>query len=222
MSDPKNTLEEKIGFNERLSTYGGWAVLAGLVIEVVLSVVYRDHESVIENWGPVFATSLIAIGVWAEIHFAGRVSRTEEELRRQSEERVAEANARTAEARENAALAIERAASLERDAAYAKQRTAELEKAAAWRHIDADQSKRIADAIRDIAPLFNVVIECERGDPESFRYAWEIGDVFTKAGTENVQLNRHSSFPGMPPFGVFLLHLQNRMQIVSLLRFLRK
>src|SRR5579864_8354720 len=105
--------EAGIALNENLSKYCGWAVVAGLVIEVALAVIYRGHTSWIENWAPVFADALIALGVFGEIHFAGKVSKSEDELRRISDEKVAEALAR-------AASSEERAASLEKEAASAR------------------------------------------------------------------------------------------------------
>ena len=105
MNDNENHLTASISVNENLSKYCGWAVVAGLIVDVYLAWEYQGHSTWIENWGPVFANVLIALGVFGEIHFAGRVSKSEEELRRKSDEKVAEANARAAEAqRETAQL----------------------------------------------------------------------------------------------------------------------
>lgn len=97
MNDNRNAHLEAAA-NETRAKYCGWAVIAGLVVEVALAGIYREHGSVVENWAPVFADALIALGVYGEILFSGRASRAEDELRRQSEERVAEANVRANEA----------------------------------------------------------------------------------------------------------------------------
>ncbi len=91
-------LERGISGNETWSKVCAWAVVAGLVIEAVLAAVYGGHASLIENWAPVFADALIALGVFGEIFFSGKVSEAEENLRLRSKEKVAEAIARAAEA----------------------------------------------------------------------------------------------------------------------------
>jgi hypothetical protein len=78
ISNTESQLESGIAFNEQLSKFSGWAVLAGLGIEIALASAYHAHASFVENWGPVFATALIALGVFGEIHFAGKVSKSEE------------------------------------------------------------------------------------------------------------------------------------------------
>lgn len=98
MNDNDNQLQISVSVNEKLSKYCGWAVVAGLLIEVCLAWEYRGHATWMENWGPIFADALIALGVFGEIHFAGRVSKSEKELQRISDEKVADANARAAEA----------------------------------------------------------------------------------------------------------------------------
>ncbi len=98
MNASDSELNGRVVENERLSKYCGWAVFGGLAIEVVLTAVFRDHAYWFENWAPVFASALIALGVFGEIHFAGKVSRSEEEIRRRSDERVSAARALAATA----------------------------------------------------------------------------------------------------------------------------
>jgi len=98
MNDNDNQLQISVSVNENFSKYCGWTVVAGLLIEVCLAWKYRGHATWMENWGPIFADALIALGVFGEIYFAGRVSKSEKALRRISDEKVAEANARAAEA----------------------------------------------------------------------------------------------------------------------------
>src|SRR5690242_4856664 len=91
-------LKDGITANKRLSKLGGGAVIAGLFIEIILASIYRGHDSLVENWGPVFAIVLIALGVFGEIHFSGKISESEEKLRRISEEKISAAHAEAARA----------------------------------------------------------------------------------------------------------------------------
>ena len=98
MTNPSDDeLERGISGNETWSKVCAWAIVAGLVIETILAAVYGGHASLIENWAPVFADSLIALGVFGEIFFSGKVSESEEKLRLRSKEKVAEANLKIAE-----------------------------------------------------------------------------------------------------------------------------
>jgi hypothetical protein len=176
-SSTENQLESGIALNERLSKLSGWAVLAGLGIEIVLASVYHDHASFIENWGPVFATALITLGVFGEIHFAGRVSKSEERLRQISEEKVADAAS-------NAARAILRARALEKEAADARERTAEIERLTQWRRISREQYDTIFSELRFKLDL-EITIECVF-DPEAIMYADQFKELFLNARANHV------------------------------------
>src|SRR4051812_9628646 len=121
MSNKDGQLKGEISANKRLSKFCGGAVIAGLVIEIILASVYRGHDSLVEHWAPVFATTLITLGVFGEIHFSGKISEAEEKLRSLSEEKISAAHA-------EAARAYERAAILGKEAANARARTAEIER----------------------------------------------------------------------------------------------
>jgi hypothetical protein len=99
-------LREEIFHNETRSEFGAWAVVVGLVIEVILAIAFRSDKSFIENWAPVLADCLIALGVYCEIHFGRRVKTAAEELQRLSDEKIAEAEARAAEANQKAQEAM--------------------------------------------------------------------------------------------------------------------
>jgi hypothetical protein len=83
--------KKQISTNEGRAKLGALAVLAGLLLEVALAFKFRTHKSFLEEWGPLIADALIAIGVYVEIHFGRKASN-------ESAERVAEATARAAEA----------------------------------------------------------------------------------------------------------------------------
>jgi hypothetical protein len=108
MSNPSDNgsddeLRKGISQNETRAEWGGAAVVFGLAIEVVLTAAFRHGESIIEGWGPVFADMLIALGVAAEILFARKARSKAESLQRRSDEKIAELNARAAEAERDTA-----------------------------------------------------------------------------------------------------------------------
>jgi hypothetical protein len=102
MSKTDGQIKDNIDRDEKRSKYCGWAVVIGLVIEIFLAADFavEGNSTFIENWGPVFADALVALGVWGEIFFAGRVSQGEAELRLRSDEKVTDAMNRAAAAEE--------------------------------------------------------------------------------------------------------------------------
>jgi hypothetical protein len=138
MSKSDDQLRLEIEANESRGVWGGWAVVAGLVLEIVLATAKSlgyDWPNV-ENWGAVAADSLIALGVYAEIHFGRKASRGNVELRRRSDEKVAAANERAAQANERAEAAA-----------------LELAKFRAPRKLTPEQSARIAAQIEKFSGI---------------------------------------------------------------------
>ena len=196
MNNTDGQLKDGINANKRLSKFCGGAVITGLVIEIILASVYRSHDSLLENWGQVFATALITLGIFGEIYFSGKISETEEKLRRLSEEKVSAANA-------EAARAYERAAILGREAANARARTAEIEHITEWRHISPRQADEVISAIRRKLPNY-IIIECAF-DPEAIMYANELRDLFINADAEKLEHNvKPMAFGDSPMFGLYI------------------
>jgi len=110
----RDIFKEQISTNEGRAELGAIAVFAGLIMEVALAFRFRTHKSFLEEWGPIIADALVALGVYAEIHFGRKASN-------EASERVASANERAATAIEAASEATERAGK-------AEQRAAELNK----------------------------------------------------------------------------------------------
>jgi hypothetical protein len=100
MGKTDDQLRSDIAANESRAEWGAWLVVGGLALEIVLATAKSlgYERPIIENWGGVLADCLIALGVYSEIHFGRRASNTNTELRRRSDERVAAANARAADA----------------------------------------------------------------------------------------------------------------------------
>jgi hypothetical protein len=196
MDNISSQLKDGITATKRLSKFCGGAVIAGLVIKIILASIYSDHDSLIENFGPVFATVLIALGVFGEIHFSGKISESEEKLRRISEEKVSAAHA-------EAARAYERAAILEKEAANARARTTEIERITEWRHIFPGQADKVISAIRRKLPN-DITIECVF-DPEAIMYANELRDLFVNADADKIECNVKPMASGdHPMFGLYI------------------
>jgi hypothetical protein len=79
---------------------GAIAVIAGLIAEVVLAVVFHQNEPFWEKWGTVLATVLIAVGVLVETVFGHKGDATSDTLQKLADQRTAEANKRAEEAKE--------------------------------------------------------------------------------------------------------------------------
>jgi hypothetical protein len=101
--DTDEDVSRAISRYESIALYGGLTVVFGLLTEVALAAAFHAGKSILENWGPVIADALVALGVAAEIAFARMSAGAREELQRRSEERVAFANERGAAANERAA-----------------------------------------------------------------------------------------------------------------------
>lgn len=77
--------KKEISRNELLDEIGGWLVVFGLSVEVILAIALHGNEPWFEKWPLVIANVIIVVGVWIEIHFGGDAR--------------AEANARAEEAK---------------------------------------------------------------------------------------------------------------------------
>src|SRR6266403_3154866 len=99
MNRTDQNLKDAIAANEKRALWSAATVIFGLVLEVVFAAgLHEPPETVLSHWGPVVADALVALGVAGEVLF-GRKSRIDsEELTRRSEERLAEANTRAADA----------------------------------------------------------------------------------------------------------------------------
>jgi hypothetical protein len=183
--DSEEKLRKDEARYESLAIWGGIAVVFGLIVEVALTAVFAKGQSIVEEWGPVGADALVALGVAGEVLFAARARSKTEALKNLSDQKVVEAKM-------TAAQAHERAAVLEKEAADARERTAAIEKLTAWRRITPQQYSQIVDALREQAPLIDLMVEYERGDSEAFSYAREIAWLFESAGVTKFRADANS------------------------------
>ena len=154
--------------DKSVAVWGGALVVFGLVAEVVLTFAFAKGQSIIEEWGPVVADALIALGVACEVGFAARARSKTEALKLLSDAKVSEA-------RTSAAQAIERAGRLEKEAAEARERTANLERLTAGRRVTKGQYESLKETLRGAAPALDILIEFQNGDMEAFVYASDLG-----------------------------------------------
>lgn len=147
--------------NERLAEWGAFGVLAGIALEVVLAWVFRTDKSLWEEWGPMTADVLIAVGVFVEIYFGRRASE-------ESAERVSQANERAA----SAELAAET-----------------LRAQYAWRRLSAVAAKRMSgflnasfEELGEPHGMRHLLVTYFGSDPEASNFAHELGSVFSQCG----------------------------------------
>jgi hypothetical protein len=175
-------LERSIGSCERWEWCGGVLVVLGVLAEVAIAAIHPPYDSFLEQWGSTVANSLIAIGVVTEIRFGQMAGLRQSELMRRSDERVAEANTRAA----NAELETQR-----------------LKAQFGGRRILPEQAKQIVETIRDKASSLNVLIEFQSGDPEAYTYGVDFIHVFQDSGVEKIRFCGNAYISGMV-FGLWL------------------
>jgi hypothetical protein len=164
-------LREAVSKNESFAEWGGAAVVFGLVVEVVLTSAFRHGQSAIETWGPVFADTLIALGVAAEILFARKARSKAETLQRGSDEKVAHAMLKASEADARAAEANQKA----------QESALELVNFRAARSISNENSSQIAERLHRFAGTpYDVAISSNDSEITTFQYV--LHGMLKKAG----------------------------------------
>jgi hypothetical protein len=183
-------LEKSIESCERWEWFGGTLVFVGVGAAVVIAAIHPKYDSFLEQWGSVIADGLVAAGVAIEIKFGQMAGLRQNELKRRSDEKVAESRRVASEAQQQAA--------------EARERTASIEKLTAWRRVLPKQQREISDAIQgEMTSDLNVRIEWERSDPEAFSYAFDLHKIFTDAGVEKVS-GDGNSWTGWQKFGLYV------------------
>jgi hypothetical protein len=155
-------LEKSIESCERWEWFGGGLVVVGVFAEVVIAVIHPPYDSFMEQWGSSIANSLVAIGVALEIKLGQMAGLRQNELKRRSDEKVAEANTRAAEA---------------------ELRTEQLRSELAWRRISTQQAEKLSEILgRADIPKFGLRIFHVANDPEAVTLSQDIAEVFRRNG----------------------------------------
>lgn len=124
--------KDKYESNSRWAERSAYAILVGLAFEVI-AVIFVSPKSTTLWFTLVIPNALIWIGVAGELLFGGRARSASDELSAEAQERIAQADARAAEANEKAE----------------KERLArvKIEARLAPRHLTSDQQERIASRL---------------------------------------------------------------------------
>lgn len=96
--DESETLKSTFARNSRWSGWSGQAIVAGLVLDIVVLLLFAADKSWKETAAGIFATFVIGAGVWLEIHFGHKAETAAVRLQQISDERIAQFGKETAEA----------------------------------------------------------------------------------------------------------------------------
>jgi hypothetical protein len=150
----EDQLRADSALDEKWETGCVWVIIAGLALEGVLVGVHAPYDSVLTRWGSFVCDALIALGVYFEVHFGGRIRQRDHELVRRSNERVAKA----------------------------EDRTKQIELIAGWRQITADQHEKLVSGMRELAPSLQVFVQIQRDNTEAYMYGLQIFKALHAAG----------------------------------------
>jgi hypothetical protein len=162
----REQLNGEIGRNETRAHWGALAVVAGLVIEAVLAIAFPNGTTALENWTPIVADSLVALGVYAEIHFSGKAARAHKRLQEIIDQSLTEAL-------RQAAAATAKATELQ--VALEEERKKRLGRSLTKEQFDILQTLR--------GKVKKVYVTCDR-DPEALYFSGQISTALTHAGIE--------------------------------------
>jgi hypothetical protein len=95
-------LKRSFARNRRLADRFGKLIVVGLSLDIVFLLIFAENKSWKEILAGIFATAVIAVGVWFEIHFGGKAEDDALNLQQISDQKIAEADARAAEANQKA------------------------------------------------------------------------------------------------------------------------
>lgn len=177
-------LWEGILRDEILDSLGAKIVVGALIFEAFVGTAILCVGN--KNWLEalnIFATVLIALGVWMEIKFGGRSLAGLHVLLQRAEKETAEANER---------------------AANAELKTELLKKQFSGRRVLPEQALQIANAVRGKTAHLDLLIEFHAGDPEAYLYGLEIVKAFKDSGIEKLRFCGNSYLSGMV-FGLWIM-----------------
>lgn len=180
------------------SNWAEWATLAvfvGLLGDIVVIFIFDLFDKNKSWWEIILAgaaTTIIAGGVWGELHFGHRATDTSSQIQALLERQTADANERAVKAELDAAKANARVKEAEARAAEARASAAKAELASlqlqekfAPRYLTASQVKELRIKLFALKPLFKgraVKIFAQAADPEAAAFAQQLKGAFDSAG----------------------------------------
>jgi len=189
---PEEDLEAAANTFEHVAWSAGIFLVGGGLLLEVAEAFFRWDKTIpwFDRWGAVIADAAVALGVFGEIYFSERAGACQNELRRRSNNKLADAN----------------------------QRLAEIQKITAWRQITPEQRESIQNAIKDKVGNLSVLVEYERTDPESWSYAMSICEIFQTIGPAKLMFGQNSLLRSV--FGLMVEYSQGSAgdQVIGALR----
>jgi hypothetical protein len=161
----------------------GAVVVVAVIVELGIAILHPPYDSSLQKWGSSATDAFIAIGIVGEVFFGMVQTRLQTEIRRRSDEKVAEATARAAEANERASQA---------DLA----RT-ELEAQLSPRMLNQEQW----DLIQSIKGKFSAINIGFETDAEAWWFAGQLKNAFRSVGIKGEMLSRD---PSVHSFGILI------------------
>jgi hypothetical protein len=205
--DGEDKLRKAEARYESLAMWGGAVVVFGLVIEVALTAAFPKGLSIIEEWGPVFADVLIALGVASEVLFAARARSKTEALKRLSDEKVRLSDEKIAEAKVRAAEAGERAYEAQKETERLRSQNLTVQKLLTPRRLimfskDGDGNER-AELVRAVAAFPGTPALVQHvPDFEAEKLAHDIIHMLKRCGWEPTLVKEPIISPGLISEGV--------------------
>ena len=144
------------------------------------------------------ADLLIGIGLAIEAICILRAIVENRKEKRKSDEKIADANER---------------ASAEQKAAEARERTADIERLTAWRHVLPEWKRDLSDAMQDMAPSLDVLIEFEAGMPKTLDSRAKSLSFFKLRHKKFVAVQTHTQICQFSDF-LLLSHLRSTLPLL--------
>jgi hypothetical protein len=161
-------IESLSGVYEKWAVGGAVAVIVGIILEVVIVIKNPPYGGPCQQYGSLVADLLVGFGIIAEVWFGKRESLCQSELRRRSNERLAEAVVQASEASERASKA--------------ELATEQLKRESAWRTLTQEEHIGLVEALKAGGPPASVRFSVVADDQESLYFAGQISIAFKAAG----------------------------------------
>jgi hypothetical protein len=224
-------LKNIVSQSGRRTRRSAWVIVGGLFAEVLILLWYAPEKTWAETALLIACNLAIAAGVFGEDHFAHLSGEAATRLQQLSDERIAAAEDRAAQAHAQAAGSMamagdakNRALRLQKDIAEANARASEaqlaLEKFKAPRHLSGEQWASICEKIRAFGPQ-QFDLAANNSDPEAQRMANSIlFHLGTVAGWRQIDWKQHGamvlkwSIPQLADWGINTMTIGVEIQVV--------
>ena len=158
LTGEEGKLRNTAAINSRRARRYARVIVGGLLFEVIILLVYSAQKSWHETAFLIISALIIAAGVWGEDRHAHEADSANNELQRISDEKIAEANVRAAEA---------------------QLRAEQLRRAMSWRQLNDEEFLEELGRAREKATVELLYVD---DDPESFHFAVDLQIRIGSAG----------------------------------------